>query len=1246
MTARERQRGVRGTLEYDDALPVVQRRDEILAAIRDHQVVVICGATGSGKSTQIPKMCLELGRGVDGLIGHTQPRRIAARTLAQRIAAELKTDVGGTVGYKVRFTDRVGPNTAIKLVTDGMLLAEIQGDRQLHAYDTLIIDEAHERSLNIDFLLGYLKRLLPRRPDLKVVIASATIDPERFARHFDGAPILEVSGRTYPVEVRYRPLGGEDEDDRYENLPDAVVDAVHELAREGRGDVLVFLSGERDIRDCAEALRRRHPPGTEILPLYARLSAAEQQRVFQPDGGHRRVVLATNVAETSVTVPGIRYVVDSGLARIGRYSHRTKVTRLPIEPISQASAAQRAGRCGREAPGICIRLYDEDDFLGRPEFTTPEVLRTNLAAVILQMKALGLGDLDRFPFVEPPERKFINDGFRLLHEVGAVDGKRRMTDVGRELARLPLDPPIGRILLAARERGVLREVEVVAAALSIQDPRERPMDAQEAADTAHRRWRHPKSDFLTLLAIWRDYQEQKRHLSHRKLRQWCREHFLSPHRMREWAEILRQIREMVKAPRHTDLPGAFDDHYEPIHRALLAGLVGSVAQHHQRREYLGPRGIKLMIFPGSGLANRNPKWIVAAELVETRRLFARQVAEVKPEWIEAAAGHLVSRSYADPHWEMKAGRVVALERVSLYGLDLVTGRRVDYGRIDPDAAREIFLRRGLVDGAFRTRAPFLAHNRGLVDEIERLEAKARRRDVLVDEEEQYRFYDQRIPAEVRDGPTFEKWWKRAGRAEPQRLHMTRENLVRDAAEAVSAEAFPDHLRLAGVALPLEYHLEPGSEMDGVVARIPVAALNQLTPEPFEWLVPGLLHEKVTAMIRALPKGLRRNFVPAPDFARAVLEAVSHGEGALTDAVTRALRRMTGVEIPPGSFHGVPLPEHLVMHLRVVDEKGETLQVGDDLAALQEGLGGVAAERFAAPGEGGGGGDGRWARSGITAWDFGELPERVEVERHGMTIPGYPMLQDNGDAVTLALADAPAQAERESRAGVRRLFMLALPQQAKYLRRKLPELDRLRLAYRGLGSDDDLRDALVAAAFDTVFLAGGIPRDAEAFQERLEAGRPRLVETAQRLAAALLEVLALYQEIRKALKGFNSLALMESLQDLQEHLETLVYPGFIADLDPARLEALPRYLRGVERRVEKLRGDPSKDRAPLRAVRPWWERWRQRSEHRRAEGRPPDPALERFRWLLEEYRISQFAQEIGTREKVSDKRLQEAWKEVA
>lgn len=1229
-------------LEYDPQLPVVESREEIISALQGHQVVVVCGATGSGKSTQLPKMCLEIGRGRQRRIAHTQPRRIAARSLAERLAQETHTVVGQEIGYKVRFTDQVSKQTRVKLLTDGMLLAEIQADRYLRAYDTLIIDEAHERSLNIDFLLGYLKRLLPERPELQVIVTSATIDPQRFSEHFDAAPVFEVSGRTYPVEVRYRPF--EERDDV--ELPQAVTDAVDELTGAGKGDILVFLSGEREIRECAAALRKHSLPNTEILPLYARLSSAEQQRVFRP-GGRRRVVLATNVAETSLTVPGIRYVIDSGQARISRYSHRTKVSRLPVEPIAQASAEQRAGRCGREAPGICIRLYSEEDYQSRPRFTDPEILRTNLAGVILQMKSLGLGEIERFPFVEPPERRYVNDALRLLHELGALDERHNLTVRGRQLANIPADPRIARMLLAAREFGVEREMLIVAAALSIQDPRERPLEAQEEADRAHRYWQDQKSDFLTFLNLWRDYQQQRQLLSRRKLTEWCREHFLAPQRMREWAELRRQFAEMLREAADERLPAGSheraQDYYEPLHRAILSGLISQIARHKEERVWLGARGVKLQIFPGSALAKRRPKWIVAAELVETSRLFARTVAEVRPEWIEAAAPHLVSRSYSEPYWRKRAGVVVAEEQVTLFGLVLASGRRVNYARLDPQRARQVFIHSALVAGQMRTRAQFLRHNKELMEQVEQLEAKARRRDLLVDSEQLAAFYAARIPEHVCDVAGFEKWRRRVERKDPQRLFMSYADVMCPDARQLSHQDYPDYFLVNGLELPLEYRLEPGSEEDGVIVKVPLAALNQLPPEPFEWLVPGLLHEKITALIRGLPKRLRRNFVPAPEFARAVLEAVPQRQGSLLDATSRHLQQITGVELPAGAFEEVKLPAHLQVTFQVIDRNAEVIVADRDLPTLQRQLANLASDDLQLAAHTSGAEQG-WRRQGITRWDFGTLPEYVTLSEAGVSCHGFPALKDEGDAVSLELIDSPASAQQIHCAGVRRLFMLALPQQLRAMR-KLKELDGLRLQYRGLGGDDELRETVIRAAFDRCFLSTGVPREKEDFEQRLAAGRSEVVGKAQEVAAEVAEILTRYQQLRKELKSLNSLAVLESRRDIEEHLRSLVYPGFVEDTQAQNLAKLPRLLRALQRRVEKLQFNPAKERDSLSCIRPWHERVHQRLAERAARG-VTDPQLERLRWLLEEYRVSLFAQDIGAQEKVSEKRLQELWREVA
>lgn len=1221
--------------DYPPELPVVQRREELLELIGKHQVVIVCGETGSGKSTQLPKLCLELGRGVHGMIAHTQPRRIAARTLAARISEELGDQVGGAVGYKVRFSDQVSPRSYIKLLTDGMLLAEIQGDRLLEAYDTIIIDEAHERSLNIDFLLGYLKRLLPRRPDLKLIVTSATIDPERFSRHFDDAPIVEVSGRSYPVEIRYRPLLDDEAGDG-RDLQQAIVEAVDELVAEGPGDILVFLSGEREIRETADALRKHGPKDADILPLFARLSAQEQQRVFQP-GGRRRIVLATNVAETSVTVPGIRYVIDSGLARISRYSYRTKVQRLPIEPISQASANQRAGRCGRLGPGICIRLYAEEDYLARPEFTEPEILRTNLAAVILQMKAMRLGEVEDFPFIDPPDRRYINDGYKLLHELGAVDAQRNLTELGRKLARLPIDPRLGRILLQAERESCLSEALVIAAVLSIQDPRERPLEAQQAADEAQAEFRDKRSDFLGYLKLWQAYREQAQRLSARRLRQWCREHFLSPARMHEWGDIHRQLKELTAelGLRCNQEPAE----YPQLHRALLSGFLSNIAMRDENHEYIGARGIRLYLFPGSGPFKSPPKWIMAAELVETARLYARDVAEIRPEWVEALAPHLVNRQYSEPHWEARRGQVGAYETVSLYGLVLIGRRKVNYGPIDPGLSREIFIREALVGQKIRTRGKFLAHNRRLIAEVEELEAKVRRRDVLVDEEVLYAFYAARVPEGIYSTASFERWREQAERGQPGLLYMERDDLMQRAAEEVTAEAFPEQLEVAGMLLPLEYRFDPGHALDGVTVVVPLAALNQLTPALFDWLVPGLRQEKAAALIRALPKALRRHFVPAPDFAAAVLEAAKPGEGSLQEALRRELKRMTGVEIPIDAWDKVELPNHLVMHYRVVDENGRTLATGSDLAALQHELderAAVALDSMPATG---------WERAEVRRWDFGALPETVEVRSRGVTIRAYPALIDRRDHVQLTLLDNPDEARTATRAGVRRLFLLALPQQVKYLRRSLPGLEQMCLQFREVGSCDSLREDILFAAVDRAFMPDGrLPRSQEDFQRRLEAGRAELVEIAQRLSAETGEVLALFHEIRKRLRGPVVLGQVESLQDIREQLALLIYPGFVSATPPERFADLPRYLRAILRRLEKLEADPNRDRALLRELRPHWERWRERAEQHRQK-HIDDPRLTEFRWLLEEYRVSLFAQELRTAVPVSDKRLRQLWAQV-
>ncbi|MCP3903240.1 MAG: ATP-dependent RNA helicase HrpA [Planctomycetes bacterium] len=1227
----------RPRIEHWPQLPIVEHRDEIAETVRAHPVVVICGETGSGKSTQLPKICLDAGRGGKGVIGQTQPRRIAARTIAQRIADELGTPLGSAVGYKVRFSDRTRRDGFIKVMTDGILLAETQGDRRLERYDTIIIDEAHERSLNIDFLLGYLKRLLRRRRDLKVIITSATLDPERLSAHFDGAPVIEVSGRTYPVEVRYRPLESTDADERDRDMLPAILDAVDELAAEGPGDVLVFLSGEREIREASEALRKHHPHGTSILPLYARLSAAEQSRVFEPHGG-RRIVLATNVAETSLTVPGIRAVVDPGLARISRYSARSKVQRLPVEAISQASARQRAGRCGRLGPGVCIRLYAERDFDQREEFTLPEIQRTNLASVVLQMTALGLGEVERFPFVDPPRRVMIRDGFETLRELGAIDADRKLTPIGRALARLPIDPRVGRMILAAMDEGCLDEVLTIAAALSIQDPRERPMDRRDAADEAHRVFADESSDFLAYLRLWDAWHEQRRHLSWNKLRAWCRGHFVSFMRMREWIDIRRQLHALVtQTGHHLNREPADED---AIHRALLAGLLSNVGLRGERREYSGARGSAFHVFPGSVLFRKPPKWAMAAEIVETTRRYARCVARIQPEWIERVGSHLVNRTYSEPDWDAATGRVVARERVTLFGLDVVTRRRVHYGPIDPVASREIFIHRGLVEGELRTDAAFLDANRALVEEIRAVEAKRRRRDVLVDAQSQYDFYDRHLPADVWSAGGFESWRRKAERGTPDRLRMTRADLTLPGAEEVDPDAFPETLAVGDARLPLSYALEPGGDDDGVTVTVPTDLLGLLAEEQLEWTVPGLLEEKIVALIRALPKHLRRGFVPVPDVARACRGHLAFGRGRLTAALGEVLRERTGVTVPPEAWRADEVPDHLRLRVRVVDAAGAERCAGRDLAELRRSAGADTGTTLTVLA------DERFGRTGITAWDFDPLPATVTLERSGARLTGHPALVDDGAAVSLHLLETPEAARTAMRSGLRRLFALAAGSELAQQIQHLPEIERLRLLAAPLGAPAELDDALRLLIAEQAFGAGGDDvRDRETFERRLEAGFPRLWEVGGVVADTVLRVLEAHHEVQLQLALRDKPVWAEIVVDERAHLDRLLPAGFLVATPTERLHELPRYLAAVLRRLEKLTGGGlTRDRAAAAELEELHARYeRRRADH--ADRGITDPALDDFRWLVEEYRVSLFAQDLGTAVPVSPKRLEKAWAEV-
>ncbi len=1226
-------------IDYPQALPISQKKDEILAAVRDHQVVIVAGETGSGKTTQLPKICLELGRGARRRIGHTQPRRLAARTVAARLAEELGTTVGAGVGFKVRFNQRTSDGTLVKVMTDGILLAEIVEDRLLRQYDTLIIDEAHERSLNIDFLLGYLKRLLPRRRDLKVIITSATIDPERFSRHFGDAPVIEVSGRTYPVEVRYRPAEADADRDQIQ----AISDALDELCAEGRGDVLVFLSGEREIRDTADALSRNGPSHTEILPLYARLSAAEQQRVFQPHPG-RRVVLATNVAETSLTVPGIKYVIDPGTARISRYSHRTKVQRLPIEPISQASADQRKGRCGRTSTGICIRLYSEEDFLSRPEFTDPEILRTNLASVILQMTALGLGDVAAFPFVDPPDQRNVRDGVRLLQELGAFDpaakdAHRRLTPLGRRLAQLPVDPRLGRMVLEAERNGCVREVMVIAAALSIQDPRERPTDRQQAAVEQHGRFADKDSDFLAYLNLWRYLEELQEQVSSSQFRKRCRAEFLNFLRVREWQDIYSQLRQVVRGL-GIPLSSAPDDP-QGIHVSLLAGLLSHVGlKDGEKQEYQGARNARFAIFVGSALFKKQPRWVMAAELVETSRLWGRIAARIEPEWAEAPAGHLVKRAYSEPHWDRTRGAVMAYERVTLYGLPIVASRKVNLGRIDPRLSRELFIRHALVEGDWDTRHRFFHANRELLEEVEDLERRARRRDILVDDETLFDFYDERVGADVVSARHFDTWWKKASARQPDLLSFERSMLVSRRAHGVDQLDYPDVWRQGELELRLEYQFEPGTRADGVTVRIPLAVLNQVAADGFDWQVPGLREELVTALIRSLPKALRRSFAPASSYAKAALERMTPSRQPLLGALGLELQRMSGVAVPPESWQLDRVPEHLRVTFLAVDDEGRELARDKDLERLKLRLKDRMRAAISAAVDG-------VERRGLRTWSFGELPRTVEHARGGRVVKAYPALVDKGDTVAIELLETEAEQRDAMWRGTRRLLRLSVPSPLKLVLGRLDGKAKLILSQYRHGSAAELFDDCVACAVDTLIAEGGGPAwDEMGFARLHRTVRAELPDIALDVVTKVAPILAVDGDLGERLgRGASpNPALAPALADARAQLEALVYPGFVTATGRRRLPDLLRYLRAIQQRLDKLPQDPWRDQERMLTIQQAQESY-QRLLDKLPPGIPPGEALEAIRWMIEELRVSYFAQALGTPYPVSDKRLRRATEQL-
>ncbi|MBI0327890.1 ATP-dependent RNA helicase HrpA [Burkholderia plantarii] len=1319
-------------ITFPESLPVSGKREEIARAIAENQVVIVCGETGSGKTTQLPKICLALGRGLGaggrGLIGHTQPRRLAASSTGRRIAEELGTPFGEVVGYKVRFTDNLAAGASVKLMTDGILLAETQTDPLLRAYDTLIIDEAHERSLNIDFLLGYLRQILPKRPDLKLIVTSATIDADRFARHFGSetqpAPVIEVSGRLYPVEIRYRPIadersaavrnaeGAASGRDRQKtareaerDLMDGIVDAVDELCREGPGDVLVFLPGEREIRDAAEALRKHHPPHTEILPLFARLSAADQERVFKGSNA-RRIVLATNVAETSLTVPGIRYVVDTGLARVKRYSYRNKVEQLQVESISQAAANQRAGRCGRVADGICIRLYEDADYAGRARFTDPEILRSSLAAVILRMKSLHLSSIESFPFIEPPPGRAIADGYQLLNELGAVDDDNALTPLGRELARLPLDPRVGRMILAARDQQALREVLIIASALSVQDPRDRPIEAQEQADQAHRRFADERSEFLQWLKIWAWFEEAVAHKkSNRQLVDACRANFLSHLRLREWRDVHSQLLTVVRELgwRLNETEATF----EQVHLSLLTGLLGNIGMKaDDEPHYLGARSIKFHLWPGSALVKKAGRWVMAAELVETSRLYARCIAKIEPEWIEKVGAHLLKTALSEPHWEKRPAQVSAFERGTLYGLTIYHRRRVAFGRQDPARARELFIRGALVEGEFDTKLAFFAHNRKLLADIEQLEHKSRRQDVLVDDELIYGFYDQAIPAGIHTGAAFERWYrdelKASGQPEDKLrlLYLSRDDLMRHEAAGVTTDLFPKRLTMAGVEMALSYHFEPGSPRDGVTLQVPLFALNQVDARRAEWLVPGMLKEKVQLLLKSLPQKLRRHCVPLPDYAAGFVGRAGterFGAGALVDVLIADVRGQTQIAMKTSDFKLETLPAHLFMNFKVIDEHGRQLAMGRNLAQLRGELGAQAQQHFqkiaaaatlapageaadgaplqagaaggngAAAGQRGPGGPGgrsvppRTAPAtatgagtageavgggatalyeNLTTWNFGKLPELLEIRRRGQTLYGYPALVDRGTHCDVEVFDSPEEAARIHRAGLRRLFALQLKEPIKYLEKNLPGLREMAMQYMTLGSQDELRDQLIDTALDRACLQDPLPDDDASFHTRRDEGRSRLNLLAQEIARLVGQILTEYVGLAKKLAQAKSFGAAHA--DMVAQLGALVGKRFVIDTPYPQLAHFPRYLKGIALRIDKLKADPARDARQLAELAPLAQHYQRALSQR---GGAADGRLTEFRWLLEELRISLFAQELRTPMPVSVKRLHKVWESL-
>ncbi len=1272
--------------EYPLELPVSSRRDEISKAIQHNQVVIVCGETGSGKTTQLPKICLELGRGVSGLIGHTQPRRIAARSVASRIAQELQSPLGEVVGYKVRFNDKLSESSYIKLMTDGILLAETQGDRFLNAYDTIIIDEAHERSLNIDFLLGYLKQLLPKRPDLKIIVTSATIDADRFSQHFNGAPVIEVSGRTYPVEVRYRPLGASgfrakadfqekqgaeaenaqfdlddetifgiarkaktearwlEEDDEEEAIEEAILDAADDLLRQGDGDILVFLPGEREIRDVADHLRKYQGRSAklkhiEVLPLFARLSIEDQQKIFKSHS-LRRIVLATNVAETSLTVPGIKYVIDAGLARVNRYSTRAKVEQLQIEKISQAAAKQRAGRCGRVSNGICVRLYSEEDFNGRPEFTEPEILRSSLAAVILRMAALRLGDVTEFPFIEAPSSRLISDGYQLLQELGAVDSKRHITETGLQLARLPLDPRVGRMILAAKREHCLKEILIIASVLSIQDPRERPMDKREAADNAHSKFAGEGSDFMSYLKLWDFFDNVlKTKKSNKDLLNQCHTNFLSFLRLKEWRELHGQLLEIVSEMEFK--LNEKEANYEQIHKALLAGLLGNIGfKDGESESYAGARGIRFYIAPGSGLKKIRPKWVIAAELVDTTKLYARCVAKIEPDWIEPLARGLTESQYSDPRWDRKMGMVNAWERVSLYGLTIIPKRRVHYGPINSAESREIFIREALANGEFDTRAAFFTANERLIAEVEELEHKARRQDVLVDEHQLFTFYNAKIPADIFHAASFEKWREGAEKINPKLLYLTRDDLMRHGADAITAVQFPEQMVLGGVDVPLKYRFEPGHVLDGVTATIPLALLNQLDPTPTEWLVPGMLREKLTYLIKALPKTFRRMCVPVPEFVTGFLEHIDRNlSQPLLETLAAYIQYKTTLKISKEDWNQSEIQPHHLMNFSVIDDAGRELAMGRDWNALKKQLGSAAQLTFrnAIP---------DIEKTGLKQWDFGDLPATLSFERDGLKVTGYPALEDDEDSISVKLFDTEREAALSHRKGVCRLMRFELKEQIKQLEKGLPNFNQYALSLRNIMSPGDLLEDMLLAIADRAFIGeDDLPRTNADFMKLKARARTRLPAVTEAIAR-LAQTIATEYQLLITQQNKMPTTVNRLKRDLDQQVSQLVYKNCFSQTPWEQLQHIPRYLKALRLRIDKQPVNPERDGKNAASVGLIWQKWQDKMNALHLANHDIPQALRDYRWLIEELRVSLFAQELKTPFPVSIKRLEKTWQDLA